>query len=162
MWRRLGTAALVLVVVFIAAQLIRPRRAHPATDPTHTLQWQLGRGSALPAVVNRACGDCHSNASAWPSYTRIAPLSWVVARAESEGRKAVNFSEWADYSPGRRRALLALSCRDATAGTMPVSAYTALRPEAKLSAGDIATICAASRQAAEGAGNPEPASRSIR
>ena len=163
MWKRLGQAALVLVVVFVAAQFIQPQRANPATDSTRAIQSQLGAASALPAVLDRSCGDCHSNASAWPSYTRIAPLSWVVARAMNEGRKAVNFSEWTDYSPGRRRALLAVSCRDASNGTMPMRAYTALRPAAQLSPQDVETICAASRQAAQGAATDSaPPSRSAR
>lgn len=27
----------------------------------------------------RACGDCHSNETAWPWYSRIAPASWLIA-----------------------------------------------------------------------------------
>jgi hypothetical protein len=147
-------AVAVCVALFAAAQLIRPGHATSATDPAHTIDSQLGPASALTAVLGRSCGDCHSNATAWPTYTRIAPLSWVVARAENEGRKAVNFSEWTGYSPAQRRALLVVSCRDASTGKMPVDAYTRLRPAARLSAQDIETICAASR--AGESRTPEP------
>ncbi len=163
MWRRLSMAVAVCAALFAAAQLVRPGHAHPATDPAHTIGSQLGAASALPAILDRSCGDCHSNATAWPSYTRIAPLSWVVARAEAEGRKAVNFSEWTGYSPERRRALLVRSCEDASTGKMPVDVYVRLRPEARLSAGDVETICAASRGPEPGvATSPEPAVRSLR
>lgn len=150
MSRRLTQVALVVVAVpvaaVVAAQLVRPARTNPAIDATRTLQAQVGGASALVAVVDRSCGDCHSNGTVWARYPDAGPISWVIARGVTEGRTALNFSEWASYSPETRRALLAASCRDATAGTMPMSAYLRLRPEARLSAQDIATICAASRE----------------
>ena len=63
----------------------------------------------------------------------------------SEGRKAINFSEWASYPPDVQRTLLSASCEDATSGKMP-GPYTLLRPEAKLSPHDIETICSAARE----------------
>jgi hypothetical protein len=64
----------------------------------------------------------------------------------SRGRNAVNFSEWAGYQPAQQRLLLALSCEDATSGKMP-GPYTLVRPETRLSAQDVETICVAARQA---------------
>ena len=138
--------AVVLVAVVGAAQLVRPAHTNPAIDATRTLQAQVGETNELVAVVDRSCGDCHSNGTVWARYPSVAPLSWVIARGVSEGRKAVNFSEWASYSPDARRRLLVASCRDAQTGKMPMSAYLRLRPEARLSAEDVETICAASRQ----------------
>src|SRR5262245_3635802 len=91
----------VVLAVILAAQLIRPGAANPPTDPSRTIQAHIATGNALVPVLNRACGDCHSNQTAWPWYTKVAPLSWVMAYGVKEGRKAVNFSEWADYPPAR-------------------------------------------------------------
>ena len=146
MSRRLKQAAVVFIVVFAAAQLVRPDRANPSTDARRTLQGHAGTTSGLAAVLDRACGECHSNATVWPWYTRIAPVSWLMARGVREARDAVNFSEWADYSPAQQRDLLAASCQDASDGRMP-GAYTLLDPKARLSAEDVATICAAAPQA---------------
>lgn len=163
MWRRLGTAGAVFVVVFAGAQLVRPGHANPAIDPAGTIDSQVGSASALPAIVQRSCGDCHSNATVWPWYTKIAPLSWIMARAVSEGRKAVNFSEWTGYSPEQRRALLVRSCEDASSGKMPGVAYVRLRPDARLSAQDVEAICGASREPRTGAAvKSEAPSRSAR
>jgi len=144
---RLKQAAVVFVVVFAAAQLVRPERANPATDISRTIQAHVGTASGLVAVLDRACRDCHSNRTVWPWYTQIAPVSWLMASGVSKGRKAVNFSEWAAYSPEQQRMLLAVSCDDATSGKMP-GPYTLLHPETRLSAQDVETICAAARQAA--------------
>jgi hypothetical protein len=144
--RRLKHAAVVFVVVFAAAQLVRPERANPATDISRTIQAHVGTASGLVAVLDRACRDCHSNRTVWPWYTQIAPVSWLMATGVSKGRKAVNFSEWGAYSPEQQRMLLAASCDDATSGKMP-GPYTLLHPETRLSAQDVETICAAARQA---------------
>jgi len=145
MSRRLKQVAVVVVVVFVAAQLIRPSRTNPPTDATHTLAAQLGGGNGVAAVLDRSCGDCHSNATAWPGYTQVAPLSWLMAYTVKEGRKQVNFSEWASYSSDNQHSLLAASCRAASSGKMPGSAWTTLHPEARLSSQDVETICAAAR-----------------
>jgi heme-binding protein len=145
MSRRLKQAAIVFIVVFGAAQFVRPGRANPATDVTRTIQAHAGTASGLAAVLDRACRDCHSNETQWPWYTQVAPVSWLMAYGVAEGRKAVNFSEWAPYSPEQRRILLALSCQDASDGKMP-GPYARLRPETRLSPQDVETICAASRQ----------------
>jgi hypothetical protein len=150
MSRRAGLAVVIIVVLFAAAQLIRPERAHTAIDPGRAIQAQPGATRELVAVLDRACSDCHSNHSAWPRYTTVAPLSWVVARAESEGRRVLDFSDWASYSPEQRRALLDASCQDVSSSRMPGSPYTLVRPEARLSAHDIETICAAAREAGTG------------
>jgi hypothetical protein len=100
----------------------------------------------LAAVVDRSCGDCHSNATEWSSwYTQVAPLSWLMAHEVTEGRKAVNFSEWGGYTPEQRRSLLSLSCDDVKSGKMP-GPYPFFKAETRLAARDIETICAAARQ----------------
>jgi hypothetical protein len=143
---RLKQAALVLVVVFAAAQLVRPSRENPPTDLSRTIQAHVGTASGLGTILDRACSDCHSNATVWPWYTQIAPVSWLMSYGVSKGRKAVNFSEWAAYQPEQQRVLLMESCQDVSQGRMP-GAYTLLHPEMRLSTRDIETICAAARQA---------------
>ena len=144
--RRLKRAAVALVAVFAAAQLVRPERANPPIDPSRTIEAHVDATSKLPAILNRACSDCHSNATVWPWYTQVAPVSWLMARGVAEGRKAVNFSDWAAYSPNRQQMLLTASCDDASTGRMP-GPWTLVRPEARLSPQDVETICAAARQA---------------
>jgi len=133
----------VLVVLFGAAQLYRPDFTSPSTDPHRTIAAQMGKTSVLAAVLERSCRDCHSNETRWPSYAKVAPLSWLMAEAVKKGRSTVNFSEWAGYPPEMQQALLAASCEAATNGKMPGSFWISLHPEAQLSAHDIETICTA-------------------
>ena len=144
MSRRMKQAVVAFLAVFAAAQFVRPERAAPPTDASRTIQAQTGTASGLAAILDRACSDCHSNQTAWPWYTQIAPVSWAMAYGVKEGRKAVNFSEWATYQPEVQRTLLMASCQDVKNGKMP-GPYTMLHPEMRLSSQDIETICAAAR-----------------
>lgn len=142
-WKQIAGAFLV---VFAAAQLIRPERANPSTDASRAIQAEAGAANGLVAVLDRACRDCHSNGTVWPWYTQIAPASWLMASGVAEGRRAVNFSEWASYQPDVQRTLLSASCQDVSTGKMP-GAWTLLHPETRLSGEDVETICAAARKA---------------
>lgn len=150
---RLKHASVVLVVAFATAQFVRPSHTNPPTDPSRTIQAHAGSGG-LATVVDRSCRDCHSNGTVWPRYAHIAPLSWLMASAVAKGRAAVNFSEWSAYSPDEQRRLLSASCDDVSSGKMP-GVYTIVRPDTKLSASDVETICIAAHQA-------EGSSRSVR
>ena len=153
MAKRLKQAAVAFVLILVAVQFIRPDRTNPATDASRSIEAQVGAGSELAAVLRRGCRDCHSNATVWPRYADIAPLSWAMAYAVNEGRKAVNFSEWAAYQPERQKTLLAESCADVTSGKMP-GAYALLHSEMRLSPRDIGVVCAAARRVESGTPHP--------
>jgi hypothetical protein len=142
MSRRLKQTAVAFFIILAAAQLVRPERSSPAIDVSRTIQAHVAPTSGLPAILDRACRDCHSNATVWPWYTEIAPISWLMAYGVKKGRNAINFSEWAGYAPELQRAMLVASCQDVSAGKMP-GPYTLLHPETRLSPQDIETICAA-------------------
>lgn len=146
MRKRFKQAFVVFIVTFAAAQLVRPSRANPATDPGRTIQAHMGRASGVAAVLDRSCRDCHSNGTVWPRAAQVAPLSWVMASAISKGRNAVNFSEWGNYSPDVQRMLLTASCEDVSRGRMP-GPYALIRPDTRLSPQDVETICTAARLA---------------
>lgn len=141
---RLKQAAVVFIAVFAVAQLVRPSHASPVTNPNNAIQAHM-TASELVSVLDRSCGDCHSNTPAWPWFTQVAPVSWVWASGLNKARAAVNFSEWAAYSPDQQRQLLVASCRDASAGKMP-GAYTIVRAATRLTTQDVATVCAAAQQ----------------
>ena len=85
------SAALVLVAVVLAIQLVPYGRNHTNPPVTAEPRWDRPQTRALAV---RACFDCHSNDTVWPWYSSIAPVSWLVQRDVDEGRRTLNFSEW--------------------------------------------------------------------
>ena len=102
---------------------------------------QLDPGAV--ATLRRACGNCHSNQTEWPWYSRVAPASWLLRKDVSEGRKFLNFSVWAEYGMEGQGQLLALAARDLKQGSMPPRRYSALHTEARLSAQEHSDLIAA-------------------
>jgi hypothetical protein len=93
------------------------------------------------ALAQRACFDCHSNETTWPWYSRVAPISWLVARDVNEGRARLNFSTWGQPTQGgesRRGERTGASelVRTVQNGSMPPSIYVLPRPSARLTAAE--------------------------
>ena len=94
-------------------------------------------GSNVPADVRQLlsakCGDCHSNGTRWPVYSRFAPGSWLVERDVWEGRNHLNLSVWQGIDSERQQELLARIGSEVRGGEMPVAQYLILHPSARLS-----------------------------
>ena len=99
----------------------------------------------LAASMYRACGNCHTDATAWPWYSRIAPVSWLMARDVERARKTLNFSEWEEKhaaKPAVAASMLLSACQSIRLGRMPLPAYVLMHPESKLSADEVDAFCA--------------------
>jgi mono/diheme cytochrome c family protein len=92
-------------------------------------------GPQIREITVRACYDCHSNQTVWPWYAHIAPISWLIQSDVDEGRKKLNFSVW--DRPQRKAHESGKAVRK---GEMPPWYYTALHPQARLSAAERQTL----------------------
>ena len=87
--KTLYALASFVVVVGLGIQFI-PYGRDPTNPPaTGEVTWANDETRDLFAA---ACADCHSNETAWPWYSRVAPMSWLVASDVGEGRNAFNVS----------------------------------------------------------------------
>jgi hypothetical protein len=131
-----------LTVLFIALQFSQPAKTNPVSDPASALQARAQVPTEVTKIFDRSCRDCHSNETAWPWYSRIAPVSWLVADDVRIGRQQLNFSEWGRYSERQAENKLEEICAVVRAGAMPPKKYTLAHPVAKLTANDVKAICA--------------------
>jgi Haem-binding domain len=137
-------AAIAFCVAFIAIQLVPVSRTNPPVEGDF-------RGSAeVVSVLRRACYDCHSNETVWPWYSRVAPVSWVIAHDVTEGRAELNFSTWDQLSTEKQAKAMKESWKEVAEGEMPTWYYVVLHPEARLSANDQSVLQAWSGSPAAG------------
>lgn len=134
-------AALAMLAV---AQFFPPTRTNPAFDPASGFAVVARSPVEVHSILKRACHDCHSNETVWPWYSRVAPVSWLVAQDVEEGRTHLNFSEWGRFGPEMARTRLREVCEQARGGQMPPWYYLPAHPAAKLSPTDVSTLCAPS------------------
>ncbi|MCX8026007.1 MAG: heme-binding domain-containing protein [Thermanaerothrix sp.] len=79
----------------------------------------------------RACGDCHSNETVWPWYSRLPLVATLIQRDVQEGRQKLNVSEW-----GQREQETEDVAEVIRRGEMPPALYLPLHPQARLSAAE--------------------------
>jgi len=127
-WRRLGWALAAAAVLFLVAQAVPYGRSHTNPPVAAEPKWD---SSGTRALAARACFDCHSNLTRWPSYSNVAPVSWLVQRDVDGGRAALNFSEWNRPQDGAGDVSEAIS-----SGSMPPWFYPLMHPRASLSKAD--------------------------
>ena len=121
-WRILGA---VLLGLFLVLQII-PASAERSNPPvTAEPAWDSPRTREL---FQRTCGDCHSNRTVWPWYSRVAPISWLVVSDVAEGREHLNVSEW-----DRRQRHADEAAEELREGEMPLRLYVLTHREARLS-----------------------------
>jgi hypothetical protein len=91
-------------------------------------------------AIERACRDCHSDATKYPWYSYIAPVSWLINRDVQQGRKRLNLSQWGDYPVVRRERCLSDIANQVQSGGMPLAIYTFMHRNAKLSKAEVDAI----------------------
>ncbi len=131
----------ILVILFLAIQFVRPARTNPAVDESRTIFARTQMPPQVAAIFNRSCVDCHSNKTVWPWYTNVAPISWFITGHVNDGRQMMNLSEWGRMDQDRQSKKLRQMCEEVTDGAMPLSSYTPLHPGSKLSPADVKTLC---------------------
>jgi mono/diheme cytochrome c family protein len=115
----------ILLAAVIALQLVPFGHTHTNPPLTQEPAWDSPHTRDL---MRRACFDCHSNATAWPWYSHVAPVSWLVQNDVDGGRRHLNFNEW--NLPQRHAKDVAEAVRG---GDMPPWYYLPMHPAAKLS-----------------------------
>lgn len=128
--RGVGFGAVVLAL----AQLVRPALTNPPVKS------EIDAPPAVQAVLRKACYDCHSNQTVWPWYSRVVPVSWLLAHDVTEGREELNFSTWNDDTPEQRAKHLAQTVHELEEGDMPPLTYRLMHPEARLSPDEVASL----------------------
>src|SRR5262245_17880153 len=140
-WRILKWVAIILIVVFIGIQLVRPGLTNPPVDESQTIFACMQVPAEVASILDRSCRDCHSNKTVWPWYTNVSPVSWWLKNHVDKGRSDLNLSEWGKLPTDRQDRKLRQICDEVQDGQMPLASYLPMHPNAKLSEQDKKTLC---------------------
>ena len=85
-------------------------------------------------ILKVACFDCHSyNVQETPWYGKIPIVKGWIASHMIEGRKHLNFSEWASYEEKKRAHKMEEIAEMVTDKKMPLTSYLLGHPDARIS-----------------------------
>ena len=91
-------------------------------------------------ILSKSCYDCHSNQTVYPWYSKVAPVSWLVAKDTREARDELNFSEWAELSKRKKIKILNELAEEVEDKKMPLRIYTVVHRDAILTDEEISTL----------------------
>jgi hypothetical protein len=130
----MAVTLIAVAVALVGSQFIPVDRDNPPVES------DIPTSPQVKAILRRACYDCHSNETVWPWYSRIAPVSWLIANDVREGRGELNFSTWNRYSTQQQVKKLRESWEKVAEGEMPPWFYLAVHRDVRLSAEDRARL----------------------
>ncbi len=137
MIKKIGLGLLVCLVII---QFIRPAKNSNPVDASK----QITAAATVPENVNvilkKACNDCHSNNTTYPWYSNIQPVYFWLNNHIKEGKREINFDEFATYRLRRQYHKMEELIEQVKEGEMPLSSYTLIHKDAKLTDAEKATL----------------------
>jgi hypothetical protein len=138
-----------ILIVLIAIQFIQPAR----NKNGQVLPTAISNNYSLPenvqATLKTACYDCHSNSTQYPWYANIQPVRSFLDWHIKEGKEELNFSEFGSYSHRRQINKFKSIANSIDDGSMPLSSYTLMHKNARLSPAEKISIINWARKTAD-------------
>jgi hypothetical protein len=127
--------ALRIILVFVAILLIiqlfhSAKNIHPGTQPNSVIQYGIPQN--VHSILQKACYDCHSNNTRYPWYNNIQPIAWWLNQHIQEGKRELNFDEFATYPLKKQLRRLEGTAKLVKEDKMPLKSYLWIHKEAKL------------------------------
>ncbi len=124
---------LILAVIFIIIQFIRPARNITGVNPANEVTAAFTVPNDVQEILRTSCYDCHSNNTRYPWYVNIQPIGWFLDSHIKEGKRKMNFSEFGTYPLNRQYNKLDDIIENVSDGEMPLPSYLLIHTDAKLS-----------------------------
>lgn len=126
---------LFLLAVLVVLQIFRPKLDNHSQGPSAN---NINNFASVPSDVDQmlktSCYDCHSNNTQYPWYASIQPVGWWLRDHINDGKKELNFDEFGSYALRRQYHKLEELGDEVEHEEMPLSSYTLIHTNAKLSA----------------------------
>ena len=126
----LKRSILAAFVLLILIQLVPVNRSNPP------VMGEVVAPDAVGEVLRSSCYDCHSYETRWPWYSRVAPISFLLADHVHEARDDLDFSRWPTFDFGAQEEIYREIGKEIRQGKMPLPSYLWLHGDARLSEED--------------------------
>lgn len=123
---------LVLLLAFIVLQFFRPAKNSSKGPFPNDIATIFPVPADVQQILKTSCNDCHSNNTEYPWYNNIQPVAWWVNSHVVDGKKDLNFNEFATYSLRRQYKKLDEINELVKENKMPINSYLWMHKNAKL------------------------------
>lgn len=132
--RWLKIIGIVLLVALVGLQFIHTRTNQSTSVPPTDFVKTFKVPEQIVKMLHTSCYNCHSNNTNYPWYSRVQPIGWLLKNHINKGKEELNLSEFGAYSGRKQKSKLKSMISQVEDGEMPLTSYTLLHREARLSA----------------------------
>jgi len=122
----------VLLIILIVIQFFHPARNKAEGEQPNNVSKLYPVSPDVKNILDKACMDCHSNNTAYPWYSKIQPVDWWMTHHVNEGKRELNFDEFATYNLRRQYHKLEEVMKQVKDNEMPINSYTWIHKDAIL------------------------------
>ena len=126
---------MILLVLLVIIQFIRPAENHSDKLSANDITLHYPVPDTVLSILKRSCYDCHSNNTSYPWYNRVQPVAWWLNSHVTEGKRELNFSEFASYPLKKQARKLKNTVKEIKEGDMPLNSYLWIHIDAALDQG---------------------------
>lgn len=123
---------LVILLLFIIVQLIPRPVKNEATFSLNDISRVHHVPDDIQKIFKISCYDCHSNTTHYPWYNYIQPVALWLGNHVKDGKKELNFSEYATYTARKKFRKMEEINEQVKEDQMPLSSYTIIHRDAIL------------------------------
>lgn len=132
-WSIIRKILITALIALVVIQFISIDKANPKVNEMEDFISNTRPPAKVADMIRNACYDCHSHETTYPWYTNVQPVAWWIKGHIKEGKKHLNYSEWASYSEDKQTHKIEESIEEIESNHMPLKSYTWTHSKAKLS-----------------------------
>lgn len=126
----------VVLLAFILIQFFQIDKTNPPINEGVDFINIKKTPEPIADLIKNTCYDCHSFETKYPWYSNLQPIGWFLQNHYTEGRKHLNFSNFATYTSEKQAHKLEEAVELIENKEMPLDSYVIGHPEANLSTED--------------------------
>jgi hypothetical protein len=128
----LKIALIIIIVIFIIIQFIRPEKNSGEEIAGNEITAKFDVPENVQQILKVSCYDCHSNTTKYPWYWHMEPGALILSNHFNDGKKEVNFSIFSTYPAAKQYRKFKEIGEQVKKGDMPLSSYTLVHRDAVL------------------------------
>ncbi|MBN8861275.1 MAG: heme-binding domain-containing protein [Sphingobacteriales bacterium] len=125
-----------LVAIFALMQLYHPAKNISSEVSANAIERHYNIPQNVGTLLRTSCYDCHSNNTKYPWYNNIEPVALWLNSHINDGKRHLNFDEFNTYPTEKKSKKLQEIAKTVEKDEMPLSSYTLIHGDARLSAED--------------------------
>ncbi len=124
---------IALLIALVIIQFFHPKKNETVVVPANSIAAVYPVPADVKKILAVSCNDCHSGNTIYPWYSKIQPVDWWMDNHVKEGKRELNFDEFATFSLRRQYKKMEEIIKQIKEDEMPLNSYTWIHKDAILS-----------------------------